>query len=258
MSKVIDCCTYNGEADLMEIRLNVLDPHVDIFVIGEAELTFAGHAKELLFPKVAKRFEKFFHKMRYAPIISHYEPKILDYMQQQCERDISYAHRTAFYQKEHLQLAFKDAKDTDTIYFGDCDEIWTPAEVEEMPKRLKQLNYMMHLNRRSTEPWKGTAIATYAKVKEYGLNQIRLKSDESTTTHGWHFTNMGGYEAVLKKIQTYDHQEVNTPKYLDKLKERVEKGEDFLGRGIKSWIDESEWPQYLKDNREKYQHLCHS
>lgn len=253
---IIDCCTFNGEDDLLEIRLNILDPHVDLFVIGEAELTFAGHAKELLFPKVATRYEKWFHKMRYAPVISHYEPRILEYMVLQCEKDMSYPHRTAFYQKEHLQLAFRDAEDNDVIYFGDCDEIWTPYEVEAEPRRLRQLNYTNHLNRRSNEDWKGTTISTYAKVKEYGLNQIRLKAEPTTTVHGYHFTNMGGYEAVKKKLETYDHQEFNNPEYLDKLKERVEKGEDFVGRDIKTWIDESDWPTFLKENREKYAHLC--
>lgn len=253
---VIDCTTFNGEYDLLEMRLNILDPYVDLFIIGEAELTFAGHAKELLLPKQQKRYERWFHKMLYSPILSHYEPKILDYMVAQCERDMSYPHRTAFYQKEHLQLAFKDAKDDDTIYFGDCDEIWTPYPVEEMPRRLRQLNYTIHLNRRSSEDWYGTTVATYAKVKEYGLNQIRLKAEPTTTIHGHHFTNMGGYEAVKKKLETYDHQEFNNPEYMDKLKERVESGQDFIGRPIKTWIDESQWPDYIKENRGLYQHLC--
>lgn len=113
----------------------------------------------------------------------------------------------------------------------------------------------MYLNRRSTEIWTGTAVATYAKVKQYGLAQIRQKSPPIIENGGWHFSNMGGLEEVKRKLESYDHQEVNTELNQELLKERYVNGQDFLGRKYDNFTDETDWPQYLKDNKEKYTHL---
>jgi hypothetical protein len=256
MSKVVDAFMFSGEFDLLEMRLNILAPHVDTFIIGESELSFAGKAKPLHFFNEQERFRPFFDKILYLPINSFYEPYVLKYFVPQCEATMNYPHRNAFYQKEYLQRGMMDLQDDDIVYFGDADEIWTPQEVEEEPAKLEQLMYANHLNRRSSEPWKGTAIATYKKVKQYGLNQIRLKATNTKKNGGSHFTNMGGYEAVKRKIETYDHQEINTEEIHAKLKERVENGQDFLGREITTWIDTKDWPLFLRENKGKYSHLC--
>lgn len=253
---VADVFTYNGEADMLELRLNILDPYVDLFFIGEAELTFSGYAKPLYFLQQKQRFAKFAHKIRYVPIQNYYFDSILKSMAMQYEiKSTSYPFLMAFYQKEHL-LKGLTLEDTDTVYYGDVDEIWTPQEVQPQPAKLEQLCYSMFLDYRSTEPWKGTLIATYAQVKQYGLNQLRHSAPLTLKNGGWHFTNMGGLEELRRKIKSYDHQEVNTPEIHSKLEERFIKAQDFLGRNIQLYQDTSDWPQYLKFNKEKYQHLC--
>lgn len=254
--KTYDLCTYNGEADLLEMRLNILDPYVDIFVIGEAEITFSGKAKPLYFELQKERFKKFLPKIRYIVVKHYYSSHILNYMIRQMDMpNTNYPFLMAFYQKEHLQAGLEDAEQDDVVYYGDCDEIWTPQQVQEEPVKLKQLSYSMYLNRRSSEPWAGTAISTFAKVREYGLSQIRLKSKPLLENGGWHFTSMGGLEELRRKIESYDHQEINTAEIHGKLEERYAKGQDFLGRDFKMTTDESQWPEYLKENRETYKHL---
>ena len=43
--KIYDCFKFYNELDLLEIRLNELDPHVDFFVIVEATKTHSGKKK---------------------------------------------------------------------------------------------------------------------------------------------------------------------------------------------------------------------
>lgn len=254
---IVDAFMYAGEVDLLEMRLNMLSPHVDRFVIGEAEITFSGKAKPLYFEQQQARFKAFHSKIVYAHVQNFYSPFILKYMSLLGNwEEISYPHLMAFYQKEYLQAGMFDLKDTDVVYYGDADEIWIPQQVTDEPQRLPQLQYSGFLNQRSNEEWKGTIVATYAKVKQLGLNQLREKSSLITSPGGWHFTNMGGLEAVQRKLNSYDHQEVNTDENHAKLEERLMGGKDFIGRDFKMWLDESEWPQYLKDNRAKYAHLC--
>ena len=45
--KIVDVFPFFNELDLLEIRLNVLDPYVDLFIISEATKTFSGLDKPL-------------------------------------------------------------------------------------------------------------------------------------------------------------------------------------------------------------------
>src|SRR3990167_9547171 len=65
---VIDAFNYAGEEDILEIRLNVLDPYVDQFVIVEADTTFSGLPKPLFYSQQEERFKQFAHKIKYCVI----------------------------------------------------------------------------------------------------------------------------------------------------------------------------------------------
>ena len=47
--KVIDVFPFFNELDLLEIRLNSLDPYVDCFILSEATKTFSGLDKPLYY-----------------------------------------------------------------------------------------------------------------------------------------------------------------------------------------------------------------
>ena len=59
---VYDCFMFFNELDLLEIRLNILDPYVDYFVISECDTTFSGNPKKLYYEENKDRFKKFHHK----------------------------------------------------------------------------------------------------------------------------------------------------------------------------------------------------
>ena len=40
--RVVDTFPFFNELDLLEIRLNLLDPYVDCFILSEATKTFSG------------------------------------------------------------------------------------------------------------------------------------------------------------------------------------------------------------------------
>ena len=44
---VIDCIPFFNELDILKLRLNILNPIVDKFVLEEATVTFSGEPKEL-------------------------------------------------------------------------------------------------------------------------------------------------------------------------------------------------------------------
>lgn len=253
---VIDTFLYNGEADVLELRLNILYPHADVFLIGEAPITFSGQPKTLYYLQQQERFKQFSDKIMYWVVEEYYQPWILGMMQKEYDLlNTNQPFLMAFYQKESLNIPLRLFKEEDTVYYGDVDEIWTPQQVQKEPHKLEQLSYSMYLNNRTTEPWKGTAIAKRIDYTNRGIGHIRQKTDKYLPNGGWHFTNCMGYNETLRKIESYDHQEVNTKEIKDKLRERFNKREDFLGRGYTSWLEEEKWPPFLIQNRHAYKHL---
>ncbi len=242
-----DCFTYNGEEDILEIRLNILDPYVDYFVLGESTKTFSGKYKPLYYKENKERFKKWNHKIihKICPLIETKD-----------------AFEQAYYQKENLVIGMGHFHNEDILYLGDIDEIWTPQEIDEKVYKLKQLNYCYFLNNRSSEQWIGTIVGKWGSIKEKGFNWNRANPSQYKENGGWHLTNMNGVNSIIKKLESYDHQEMNTEEIKAKVKERMENGEDYVGRRVdwqgkpfEFWTSEVDLPKYILDNKDKYKHL---
>jgi hypothetical protein len=61
--KIYDAFIFYNELETLEMRLNILDPYVDYFVIVECDKTFSGLSKELYFQNNIEKFEKFKNKI---------------------------------------------------------------------------------------------------------------------------------------------------------------------------------------------------
>lgn len=253
---VIDCILYNGEEDLFDLRYNVLKDHVDLFVVLEATETFSGKPKKLMFPK-----EKY-PDVRYYVVDDYPNDKELSdlaWSSPSVPAGQTHWHRE-FYQRESLKKALTDLKDDDIVFVSDCDEIWQPNQMyPDNGGKLKLRVYSYYLDNRSNEEFWGTFVAKYKYIKDGCINHFRTNPPLKSNTHlGWHFTNIGGLDKIKFKIESYGHQEFNTPEIKGALEERMKKRVDYIGRNFTYTLDESDWPQYLKDNRNKYQHLCFS
>lgn len=232
MSKVYDCFTYNGEEDILEIRLNILDKYVDHFVICESEQTFSGKPKPIYY--------------------KGNNPKVIHIIAPNIETDNAF--ERAKHQKDYIRTALKDCDPEDTIYYGDVDEIWKPQTEEG---KLHQLNYSYYLNNRSSEEWYGTNVFKYKNIRP--LHEIRADHSKYLENGGWHFSNQGGAEQIRRKLESYDHQEMNTLENMTLVEERMKDGEDYVGRAV-DWqgrpfsfhISDVDLPQYLLDNKTKY------
>ena len=235
MPKVFDCFCWNGEQDILEIRLNILDPFVDYFIICESEQTFSGKPKPI------------YYKGDNPQVIHIIAPNI----------ETDNAFERAKHQKDYIRTALKDCDPEDIIYYGDVDEIWKPQTEEG---KLHQLNYSYYLNNRSSEEWYGTNVFKYKNIRP--LHEIRADHSKYLENGGWHFQNLGGADQIRKKLESYDHQEFNNEDLKADLERKMDVGEDYVGRqfdwqgnSFSFWIDESELPSYIIDNKEKWKKL---
>lgn len=251
---IIDCFTFNGEYDLLEIRLNILNDYVDQFVIVEAPTTFSGKEKPLYYELQKDRYKKWHEKIKYFVIDESYseEEVALAYSSPNTQGADHWKHE--FLQKESIKKALTHLNDDDVVFVGDCDEIWFKEAINILGQKLKLKCYIYYFNQRSTEVFWGGLFAKYETIKNSCLNHLRTNSPKTEEIYGWHFTSLK--DILRRKLEdSYTEDTYASPWVMNNLETNVENDRDFLGRNHELWVDESELPKYLLDNKEKYGHL---
>ena len=72
--KIFDCFMYWDEDTLLDLRLNILNEHVDHFVIVEGNKTWQNNPKKLKFD--INKFKKFKKKIIYIKVQIYPQEKI--------------------------------------------------------------------------------------------------------------------------------------------------------------------------------------
>ncbi len=272
---IYDCFPFFNELDLLEIRLNILDPIVDKFVLVESTQTFNRQPKPLYYQENKERFAKFADKIIHIV----------------CDEDLSHEDNPwviEYVQKNYMEKGWTACQDDDIILISDLDEIPNPEKVLEYKdkpgiKCFQNNFYYYYLNYFCVdEPiwYKGTRMCKF-KDTRHGLDNVKVGMNsrlpaiykQGTTPNkiryykngpwvkngGWHFSYLGGAETIRKKILSISHTEFHKDEYTDieKIKERVMAGEDLFGRGkhFRSVPIDDSFPKYIRDNIDKYQNL---
>lgn len=263
MAKTFDIFTYNGELAALKLHLSITNPFVDKYIIVEANQTFSGQPKPLYFFQQQRFVKPFWPKIQYYVMNDWNNEAIWDIAKNSPNTQGAAHWKREFYIKENIQTALKEESvaDDDICFIGDVDEIWEGSQDAsdiELPAKLKLKVYSYYLDNRSDEQFWGTYVAKYRDFKDKVLNHERTRTDIRTKEeHGWHFTNMGGLKEMQRKLNdSYTAETYNTAIVQGKLPYNHKNRIDFLGRNFTFKTDESEWPQYLKDNKSIYKHLC--
>ena len=280
---IYDCFTFFNELDLLEIRLNTLAPVVDRFVIAEATRTHSGKPKELLFEKNRERYAAFADKITYV-VVDDLLPE------EEIAKDtfnLPWVNENR--QRNALIRGLSDAKDDDVIMVSDLDEIPRPECVEDAVLLLSSgarrvrfemsfFNFYLNFKNYSYAKWmlgtmaicfgglkddslfSGIKPDRYTQVSENGgntLHKVRfLSADKVLKNAGWHFSYLGGVDAIQRKLAAFAHSEFATvPREI--LERRLQNGDDLFGRAGKSFAEpiDGSFPAYVvahKDTLTKY------
>ncbi len=249
---IYDIISYNGEAELFEIRYNILKDYVDQFRVIEFDKTFSGKPKE-------RTFNQVWDKVIYYWIPEKVWSKYLDLARLSPNTEYGKGAEhwlREFAMKESIKDCLGDLKDDDRVFIGDCDEIWDPIRPYNARKKLKLRVYTYYLNNRSTEKFAGTLTGKWGQIKNECLNHLRSNAKWTEDFCGWHFTSIGGIENVKKKLtDSYTQDSYATEVVLNNLAQNIYDNKDFLGRQFDYIIDTREWPAYLTNNSHNYRHL---
>jgi beta-1,4-mannosyl-glycoprotein beta-1,4-N-acetylglucosaminyltransferase len=253
---IIDCFTFFNELELLEIRLNYLDPVIDYFVLVEATKTHSGMDKPLYFDENKYQFKPFLKKIVHVivddmPILNYTNDRwTLENYQRNCiTKGLDY---------------LKPAQD-DYILIGDADEI---VRKEIVPRKFHgvydQLCFMYYLNIMNEEHWTGTVGLEYERmINHFGSPQkVRNSRNqlEPIRAGGWHFAWLGGYDRVHQKIKAFAHDEIDNPNVMDNLKTSVGNRCALWcpgGGSIPAIPIDGSFPDYLFNNQDKFKELIY-
>lgn len=211
---LIDCCLYLDEAELLDLRIEILHPYVDRFVVVEAAQTFSGNDRK--------------PELRHGHWIHATGARVECLLMPKVDNPCSDAWGRESAQREHISQsdAFIGASPEDWLLLGDIDEIPRPELLEDLMAILphgkfaafQQTWYYYWLNARDDqEKVLGTRLCRKKDIASPALSRsLNLRPFEMLVPNGgWNFAWLGSVERLQKKIEAFSHQELNTPEFKD-------------------------------------------
>lgn len=217
--KIYDCFPFFNELDLLEMRLEELYDVVDFFVLVEAQTTFSGKPKPLYYQKNQDRFRRFADKIIHV-VVSDFPP-------------VGSKWAIERYQRDQLRRGLIDAKPEDLIILSDVDEIPRRnviSAITSKPPRASEVLclemqwYFFFLNVRYHETWLriGPRVMRYKWLTSFSKLRADVRAPINGSRDkvrwlrsvlamkrplrrkivrdaGWHFTWLGGVDAVSEK-----------------------------------------------------------
>ncbi len=256
---IIDCFLYNNEDLILELRLNLLNKHVDKFVIIEAKYNHSGAIKKN-YSFNLENFKKFKDKITYLRVEdfpNSFNP---------WEREN--------YHRNYILKALENIHQEDYIIISDIDEIPNLDSINQVlaDKRKytafkqKMIYYKFNLLNASEPNWYGSKMCKFKnlknpqwlrqqKVKNYPFYRLDKIKWNIVDKGGWHFSFVMHPEDISKKIKSFAHSEFNKTKFtnINQISEKINSHKDLFGRDFRfEVIKDEELPNYVIENREKF------
>lgn len=215
--KIFDCFTFNDENELLEIRLNELNKYVDFFVIIEFGETHQGTKK-------SKNIDK--------RIINKFRDKIRYFFFDRFDENLGAWQKESF-QRNKILEGIKDSENEDIIIVSDVDEIpnlhnFNFFNIEDYVYAFSQTHTMYKFNIVRKKKWIGTklckkkilkspqwlrSVKVHKKYNFYRIDKIfsktYYKKFKIIKNGGWHFGWLKTPSEIIKKINSYAHEEHN-------------------------------------------------
>ena len=263
--QIYDVIPFFNETSLLTLRMEILDPYVDYFVISESPWTFSGREKPLYFEQFRDQYKKF-------------EGKIIYQVNKDNDPNWNQWQRS-FYQKGNiLSDVASSLKEDDIIISSDADEIPDLNKIDF--QKVLDTNHLflcgqilfyyymntMMMMKGVPENWEGTRILPWKLLRRTSLTEIRgldnsfLRYCASEVEHipqaGWHFSYLGGIDAMKFKISAYEHQELNNDFIFSNLQKNLDELKDpFFREGYEIKVipmSSKIYPKYLIDHLSEY------
>lgn len=193
MKRVFDVFMFRDELDLLEARLMEHEDSVYRHVLVESPLTYTGHGKELSYAENKERFSPWKDKITHV---------IADISDQTSNPGRENAQRNAAWQ------GLDDYAAGDILIHGDADEIPHPKTLQSTGIKILHQHHPIAVNLRDYTYWGGYVAQPGPKRPDMMELRQRLHSRviPEYRGKGWHFSWLGGPEAMKVKARTLQEQ----------------------------------------------------
>jgi hypothetical protein len=205
---ILDCFSFFNELDLLELRLRELDGFVDEFIAVQGEETHAGVSKPMYLDPDAPRWKPWDKRLRSVTVPRL--PHAADRWER--EREMRHVKKGALaeYQPDDLViLSCVDEIPDTALLAGTAAQITTDVWAGFIPTC-----YYYYLNLRCERALPGIQWARVSTVRKYGadhLEHLYKRPPIGPIPGGWHFSYLGGVEAIRTKLESFAHAEYDTP-----------------------------------------------
>ncbi len=244
--KLIDCCMFNGD-EIVKMRLEYYKDFFDEFYFTESWYTFTGKRKDFLYcEKYAEWFAPYKEKVKFV-ILNDFHS--LNPWEQES------------HQRNAAVPQILSNHDDAIVFFSDCDEFYdinTLPPLEKMIEITKEKKKVVHVEMKlyqcrftNFQPMTWTnayflhtsLLRTIHNIHELRVfkNQRNVPIPADCIKSGWHFSCFMSVDDLIRKLESFSHQELNTPKYKDKanIENLIQSTKDiFMRKNIKvEYID---------------------
>ena len=290
--KIFDCTTYYNEDLILEVRFNILNKHVDKFVIAEAKYSHSGEKKKLNFN--ISKFPEFKKKIIYLPIENEpqniiYKNKNDTFLENEEDKRTNSIKRIN-HQRDRLKEGLSEANDDDYVLYSDNDEIpnlenfnfeTSSSKILIFKQKLFYYKFNLFFDRISWFGTKGCKKKNLLslswlrdiKSKKYPIYRVDTIFSKTKYTNvkiiengGWHFSQLKTPKDIeIKLLNGEQHVEFKQSKknleYITDLvkRKRVNYDHKAKSRNYKysnefklKTVSIDNMPLYLKNNINKY------
>lgn len=252
MPQVLDAFLFTHEFDLLELRLRLLWPVVDKFLLMEGDHNFANQPKEMRFSEQLKRFEWAREKLIHLQHVGKFKDG-------PGELFVEHQHRQYLYDTAKSLPGFNGL---DILMISDVDEIPSREAVNALKQEPLPVPILMHqdfyyynIKCPRHKKWHGTMAMRFNHV----LGDIGgVRGNRNTMPFidkecGWHFAHFYDAEGIKEKLRHSSHRHYNKPPYNDPdyLAACVRENKNYLGKKDGNTPMEP-LPKYLIDEMSRF------
>lgn len=232
---MIDCTLFNGEADMLLLRLNETNELISHHFIVESSKTFTGLDKELVLPSLLKKeeYKKFEHKITHL-IINEF-PDTCDgaWKREEYTRNYPLAYIKSIYNPNTLVL------------FSDMDEILNVKSIKYYLSKNSinkitgvQMNmFYYNFNWLLDSKWN---YAFISRIKDLTNphHQRQNHNRPVISNGGWHLSYFMTMSEIQRKLISFSHTEYSGSEYTNEqnIVEAIKAGKDLFGRKNQNFI----------------------
>lgn len=221
--RCVDVCMFNGD-EIIKMRLDYYKEYFDTFYLIESWYTFSGKRKPFLFCE------------KYADWFAPYKDKVKFHI-------LDDFHSLAPFEQEAHQRnsivprLLREEQDS-LIFFSDCDEFYDLAtlpskeslyETTTNEKKIvhvaMKMYYCRFTNFYPTVIWTNAFITHTTLLQNTpDIHELRIYKNQRgvpipciCVTSGWHFSYFMELDDIIRKIESFSHQELNHPRNKNRL-----------------------------------------